>query len=132
MDDPRSALGGAATQNTYIGIRDRGPQGQVTVKADLADDRVVQAVLDTTGLALPERLKVVCGETGNRAVWMAPDEVLLLSDRYEDGAAWAEHLANSTSGDTFAIDVSDARSVLALSGAHVAEVLAKGAPCDLG
>ena len=132
MAEPQSALVGAVMTDTYIGIADAGPRGQVTVKGNLTDPAFAAAVDAVAGVAVPDKLSCVSNDTGTRAVWMAPDEILLLSQTYADGASWAASLSEklaATGG--IATNVSDARSILTLTGAKVAEVLSKGAPCDM-
>lgn len=130
MSEPRSALDGtAAERGQTIRIADRGLVGMVTLKGDL--DALAAALAETTGLSLPGTWQVSLGEDGAAAVWMAPDELLLLT-RYEEAGALGARLDHALSGTShMALDVSDARVVLSLEGAGVAEVLSKGAPVDL-
>ena len=115
------------TNALYIGIERAAPGGQVTLRADLGDPAVASA-LGASGLEMPEALRVtVAGD--KRAVWMSPDELLLL---VPDAAATVAALGDALSGHHhMALDVSDTRTVFRLTGAAVGEVLAKGAPCDL-
>ena len=63
---------------------------------------------------------------------MSPDELLLFV-AYDRAGALAASLGAALAGaHHLAVDVSDARAVIRLSGSGVAEVLAKGAPVDLG
>jgi sarcosine oxidase subunit gamma len=63
---------------------------------------------------------------------MSPDEVLLFV-AYDQAGALAASLGAALAGEHhLAVDVSDARAVITLAGANVAEVLAKGASVDLG
>jgi sarcosine oxidase subunit gamma len=62
---------------------------------------------------------------------MSPDELLLFT-AYDQAEALAAELGAALAGaHHLAVDVSDARALLTLTGAGVAEVLAKGAPLDL-
>ena len=120
----------ALTEAPYIGIETAGPRGQVSLRADLADAHVAAAVQKVTGLALPDRLGVT-HEGAARAVWMSPDELLLMVPAGEAGAAVATLTSELADRHHMALDVSDARVVFRLTRAGVGEVLAKGAPCDL-
>ena len=62
---------------------------------------------------------------------MAPDEALLVLPHGDAGAVIAA-LDESLAGEHhLAVDVSDARALLRLSGDNAREVIAKGAPADL-
>ena len=131
MSEPRTPLARARLESGHvIRIAERGPVGQVTLRADLADRAVARAVEKAAGVAVPERLSARF-EGARAAVWMAPDELLLLC-AYDEAPALVAALDEALTGTHhLALDVSDARVVFALEGARVAEVLAKGAPVDL-
>lgn len=118
----------ALSETPYIGIERVGEAGQVTLRADLSKPGVAKAVRSASGLEMPGALCVTRSDAA-RAVWMSPDELLLIVpdpgavvDGLEKALARQHHMA---------LDVSDARAVFRLTGAAVAEVLSKGAPCDL-
>ena len=118
----------ALTEPLYIEIETANPGGQVTLRADLSDPAVVAALKDVADLDMPETLKVTQNGAA-RGVWMSPDELLLF---VPDSAAAVAGFAAALDGHHhMALDVSDARTVLRLSGDGVGEVLAKGAACDV-
>lgn len=131
MSEPRSTLDRAAAERGQtIRIADRGPVGMVTLRGDLGSEPVARAVRETLELDVPGVWQARLGERG-AAVWMAPDELLLLTD-YGAAPALSARLGEALAGEHhMALNVSDARAVLGLTGANVAEVLAKGAPVDL-
>ena len=132
MSDPVSTLNRAtASGGQTIRIEDRGPVGQVTLRGDLGSEALRAAVKAGVGVDVPDRLRSdFDGDRG--AVWMAPDELLLFTT-YGAAEALAASLGEALTGEHhLAVNVSDARTVIRLSGANVAEVLAKGAPVDLG
>ena len=131
MSDPRSALDGAsAERGLTIRIADSGPVGQVTLKGDLSSPALAAALDDWAGLPVPETWRASTSDRGT-AVWMAPDELLLLCG-YEEAGGLAARLGDALAGEHhMALDVSDARAVLTLTGEGVAEVLSKGVPADL-
>ena len=131
MSEPQSRLDGESVADGHlIRIEDRGPVGQVTLRGDLASSAVGRAVNAAVGVDVPDPLRAAFD--GNRgAVWMSPDELLLFT-AYDKAGELVEGLESALSGTHhMTVDVSDARAVLKLSGARVAEVLAKGAPLDL-
>jgi sarcosine oxidase subunit gamma len=127
---PVSALGGARARDTIIGIEDTGLRGQVMVKGDLGRQELADAVREIAGVEVPGVWRAAfAGERG--AVWMAPDELLLLMP-YADAPEAVGRLGEALAGQHhLALDVSDMRAVLRLTGPLAGEVLAKGVPCDL-
>ena len=131
MSELQSNLNGAQSEaGQIIRIGDRGPVGQVTLRGDLQSETLRAAVKAAVGLDAPDRLRASFdGERG--AVWMSPDELLLFT-AYDKAGEMVDGLEATLSGaHHMAVDVSDARAVIALSGEKVGEVLAKGAPLDL-
>ena len=113
-----------------IRIADRGPVGQVTLRGDLASKALKAAVRAGVGVDVPG-VRQAAFAGGKGAVWMSPDELLLFCG-YDEAGALVAALDEALAGEHhLAVDVSDARVVIALSGAGVPEVLAKGAPVDL-
>jgi len=131
MSEPRSILNRAvAADGQGISIADRGPVGQVTLRGDLSSKALKKAVRAGVGVDVPQPLRAAFdGDRG--AAWMSPDELLLFT-AYDQAGALAAALGAALAGEHhMAVDVSDDRAVIALAGAGVAEVLAKGAPVDL-
>lgn len=130
MSEPISTLNRAETGAGYtIRIADRGSVGQVTLRGDLGASKIKKAVKAGTGVDVPDALACAFSAEGG-AVWMSPDELLLFT-AYEEVGAMVAALNEALAGTHFlALDVSDARAVIALDGAGVADVLAKGAPLD--
>jgi len=131
MSEPQSTLNrAAASDGATIRIADRGPVGQVALRGDLGSEALRAAVKAGVGVDVPGPLRATFdGDKG--AVWMSPDELLLFT-AYDQADALVASLGEALAGEHhMAVDVSDARAVIALSGVGVAEVLAKGAPVDL-
>ncbi|MEM9145627.1 MAG: sarcosine oxidase subunit gamma family protein [Pseudomonadota bacterium] len=132
MSEAVSALGGrVAEPRPGLAIRDMGLRGQITLKADLTEPAVATAVETVAHVPLPSKLSAAFAEDGRGAVWMAADEMLIFVPKAEVSAALEALEAALADLHHMALDVSDARAVLRLSGRPVAEVLAKGAPVDL-
>jgi len=130
MSEPVSILNGAAATGQTIAIAERGLVGQITLRGDLSSKALKAAVKAAVGVAVPGPLRATF-EGGNGAVWMSPDELLLLT-AYDQAGTLTPSLAQALAGQHhMAVNVSDARAVIALTGASVAEVLTKGAPLDL-
>lgn len=131
MSEARSTLEGAS-RSGVIRIEEAGLRGMVTLRADLTAARVKKAVKAVAGVDLPGIRKVAFAEDRG-ALWMSPDELLLLMPLSEAPAGAAR--LDKALGDTHHLvaEVSDARAVFRLTGELDAcrEVLAKLTPADL-
>lgn len=129
MSEAVSVLGGRVAEGA-VTVRDLGPTGMIGLRGDLADGALRAVCEEVTGATFPEGRAITGGEHG-RIGWMSPDEVLLVVapeavvdvlSRIGAALGGVHHLA---------VDVSDARAVIALEGAGARDVLAKVAPVDL-
>jgi len=129
MSDPISALSGAVSEGP-VTVRDLGLHGMVTLRGDLSDAKLRAAVTGITGAEIPEMRRIaLSGEYG--VAWMSPDEVLLLVPYAEAGTVVARLGAELEGIHHLAVDVSDARALIEVSGPYARDVLAKVAPVDL-
>ncbi len=134
MSEPVSAIQGRAASGNAkglaIGLTDAGPQGMVTLRGDLSSPALAAAVQEAVGVSVPGTREANFAG-GRGAVWMSPDE-LLLRLPYGDAPAATAAIGKALDGEHhLALDVSDARTVIRLTGEDVPEVLAKCAPVDL-
>ena len=106
------------------------PLGMVSLRGDLASDRLREAVTALTRTPVPDPLRLE-GDSSRGAAWMSPDELLLFLPR--DEAPPAVRSLSEALGGThhLALDVSDLRLCIALDIPHAREVLAKLSPADL-
>ncbi|MEM9851402.1 MAG: sarcosine oxidase subunit gamma family protein [Pseudomonadota bacterium] len=129
MSEPQSVAQGASFDGA-VTVADAGVRGMVTLRADLTDAAVAQAVKAATGLPMPALRRIETA--GDRAVaWMSPDEAMVFCP-YGDAPALADTLTDAL-GDTHSLvaNVSDARAVFRLTREGVRQVLAKGTPADV-
>ncbi len=127
------ALGGHdAELRPGLRLREIPAPGQITLRVADVSAPVVGVLLGKLlGVSAPAPLTASFGEAGRAAVWMAPDELLLLLERGGVPGAIA-NLERALAGQHhLALDVSDARALLRLEGADARETLAKGVPVDL-
>lgn len=125
----KSPLEGRSTTEGGARLVEARRRGMITVKGDLFDSSFATAVQMAVGLPAPGvRRAEAAGENG--AIWMAPDELMLLAPLGEVGAK-IRLIEEAAPAGTAAVDVSDARAVLHLSGPSARETLAKAAPFDL-
>lgn len=105
-----------------------GPLGMVTLRGDLA--AVAGAVREVAGVDVPGVNWVAMAE-GRGAVWMSPDELLVVVPYGAAGETVARLDAALAGVHHLAVDVSEARAVFVLEGAGAREVLGKLTPADL-
>ncbi len=129
MSDVALALGGASFDG-MVNIEELAGQGMVTLRGDLSDTTIISAVRDVFGVTLPgTRETAFDGAQG--ALWMSPDEALLLCP-YEEALQRADELSAKLHGShALVVNVSDARAVFRLKGVMLREVIAKLAPVDM-
>ena len=129
MPEPVTALDGARYEG-LARIGDAGPTGMITLRGDLASDAVRDAVGQALGLGLPDQRQAVMGEDA-AALWMAPDELLLICP-YSEVTGKIAAIESALAGQHFlAVDVSDARAHMHVAGQGARETLAKLCPVDL-
>ena len=111
-------------------IEAAGPQGMVSLRADLSAPGVAAAVQAVAGCARPGARRIVTA--GDRAVaWMSPDELLILLPHAEAPGAVAR-LAEALAGTHhLATEVSDARALFRIRGDGADDVVAKLCPVDI-
>lgn len=130
MAEPVSALAGRAAQGA-VAVRDLGLHGMVTLRGDLSDAALRAVAAEVTGAPdFPGRGRIALGGQGGIG-WMSPDELLLILPYAQAGEAVARIGAALAGRHHLAVDVSDARAVIALEGSAAREVLGKVTPADL-
>ena len=129
MADPVTALNGARFDGLAT-IEDAGPVGMISLRGDLASDDMAAAVQKAVGLGIPAQRRALSTER-TAVIWMSPDELLLIC-AYDAVPQALATLEEALTGRHFlAVNVSDARAVLHISGAGARETLAKLCPVDL-
>ncbi|MEI4486882.1 sarcosine oxidase subunit gamma family protein [Frigidibacter sp. MR17.14] len=101
----------------------------ITFRGDLASPATAAAVREVTGLELPAQRKATSGG-GKSVLWMSPDELLILVPHAEAPAAVAGLDAALAGSHHLAVEVSDARALITVTGPTATDVLRKLAPID--
>ncbi|MEP3295129.1 MAG: sarcosine oxidase subunit gamma family protein [Pseudoruegeria sp.] len=129
MSNAVSALQGKVHEG-MASVSEMGLQGMVTLRGDLNDPKFTKAVTSALGLDVPGLRGVVITDKTTIA-WMSPDE-LLVSVAHDMADATVAALNTALAEQHhMAVNVSDARVVVEISGRGAREVLAKLAPVDL-
>lgn len=129
MSNAVSALNGQVDTGD-VTVRELGLRGMITLRGDLSDSALKKVCKSLTGMNLPGAGKVeMDGEKG--LCWMSPDEVLVLVPHAETASAIAEIEKALAAKHHLAVNVSDARALIAVEGPYTREVIAKLAPVDM-
>jgi sarcosine oxidase subunit gamma len=130
MSDSVSALKNASYSAGIAQIIEVGAVGMITLRGDINTRGVQKGAVDVAGVKMPEpRHCVTDGAAG--LAWMSPDELLLMCDYTDAHAKLVALNAKLSKVHALAANVSDARAVFEVRGAHAREVMAKVAPVDL-
>lgn len=129
MSNVVSALNGTS-RSGIAKVEETGLRGMVTVRGDLASKAMAKALKDVIGADVPGQRQIVEGDKG-KVAWMSPDELLVIC-AHEGADEIVAALNTALQGEhALVVNVSDARAVFRVSGAHAREVLAKLSPVDL-
>ncbi|MEE9301860.1 MAG: sarcosine oxidase subunit gamma family protein, partial [Alphaproteobacteria bacterium] len=112
-----------------VALRELSPRTHIDLRGEVADPAFAGTVESALRLTLPRTPNRVAEAGGLLALWLGPDEWLLVGPEASDLEA---RLRSALSGQHVAItDVSANRTVLELGGPKAREVLNKGCPLDL-
>lgn len=104
---------------------------QMDLRADANDERLMQHLESALGFALPMVPNTTASRQARRALWLGPDEWLVVAPDGEQ-ATLEHHLRNGLSGDFGAItEVSANRTVIEIRGTKARDLLGHGVPIDL-
>jgi sarcosine oxidase subunit gamma len=127
---PISALNRATFEGPLVSIAEAGPVGMITIRGDFSDAGFANAVEAAAGVAIPDVRMFAETEAGGLG-WMSPDELLWVLP-YSDALTAADDLSAVLAGTHHMVaNVSDARTMLRVSGQAARELIAKGAPVDM-
>lgn len=115
-----------------VTVQALGPQGMVSLRANIGHDRTLAALKGVMGLDAPERRGVVTGPEGAVA-WMAPDEWLIVCAHDRAAEVAAGFTAKLHDRHHLAVDLSAARAMFEVTGpgGAVRDVLAALTPADM-
>lgn len=124
-----SALNGRVAEGATT-VRDAGLQGMITLRGNLASTKLKAICKEITGQAMPKAGQAhLDGGTG--LAWMSPDELLLLVPHGQVAEVIARIDAALAGQHYLAVNVSDARALIAVEGSGAREVIARLCPVDM-
>jgi sarcosine oxidase subunit gamma len=120
----------AATRGDIL-VREVPYLAQINFRADPNDAGIMQRLAQTLGFALPEVPNTTTSQNDRRALWLGPDEWLVVGPDGQQEAL--QHELRNGLDDAFGsiVDVSANRTVLEIAGPKARELLARGVPIDL-
>lgn len=117
--------------DSALSIRELPFVSQVNLRSDPGDAGLMQRLATAIGLALPIAPNTVTSGKDRRALWLAPDEWLVVGPDGQQGAIEQE-LRNGLNGAFGSVtDVSANRTLLQIRGAKARARLAHGIAIDL-
>jgi sarcosine oxidase subunit gamma len=130
MSNLISALDKATDNSGIANIEEIGLQGMITLRGDLSKAAVKKAATSVTGVEMPAQGQA--NHDGDFGIcWMSTDELLVLCPHDQVADRLAKMHKALGNAHALAVDVSDARACLRISGPSAREVMAKLTPVDL-
>jgi sarcosine oxidase subunit gamma len=127
---PLAQLAAADHSDAGLSMRELPFRGVIDLRLDQRDKGARDAAELALVVALPEAGLSVIGPAGN-VLWLGPDEFLIVTEPEREIAVAASLLGALRGRRAAVIDISDSRTIIALSGIHARDVLAKGCGIDL-
>jgi sarcosine oxidase subunit gamma len=127
---PLAHFAAITDSGTGLSMRELPFRGVIDLRLDQRDRGARDAAELALVVALPEAGRSVIGPAGN-VLWLGPDEFLIVTEPEREIAVAASLLSALRGRRAAVIDISDSRTIIALSGVHARDVLAKGCGIDL-
>ena len=121
----------AAPDNLSISMREISERGMIDLRGLSSDKKFMAAAKSVLGFDLPKAPRTSTSWGDLKALWLSPDQWLILCPRKKTVALLAELNAALSKIHSLAVDVSDMRSIIRLEGDGVRETLMKGSTLDL-
>ena len=127
----RAASQVGTAQEAEILLGERPHRCQINLRGNPVDPAFVDGVRQATGLNLPQASNSVTRGGELRALWLGPNEWLLIGPAGRE-ADLVRSLRASLAGQHAAVtDVSEARTCILVAGPKARELLARGVSLDL-
>ena len=121
----------APGRSAGVVISERPFLGHLNLRGDSSDGAFADRVERALSLSLPVEPNAVANGDGKQALWLGPDEWLIVTPPDEQDAV-ADPLVEALSGVFSSVtDITGGQTLITLSGERAREVLAKGCSLDL-
>lgn len=129
MDTRASPLGSRLPAIGGLAVREIAYEGRIGLRGE--GEQFHRAVRTALGFALPMEASKVAAGQGRRALWLGPDEWLIVTPDAERPAV-LDGLAKELAGlHAAVVDLSASRTVIEIEGAGARTLLEKGCYLDL-
>lgn len=128
---PARARADAGTRNAGVLLAERPHRCQVNLRGDPEVAIFLAAVQGVIGLQLPLTPNTTVAAGDLKALWLGPNEWLIVGPDGREKDLAAGLRAALAGGHAAVVDVSEARTVIAVSGANARDLMAKGTGLDL-
>ena len=119
------------TSGGSLSIRELPFLTQINLRVDSGDTAVMRRLSDSLGSVLPMTPNTVTLAGDRRALWLGPDEWLVVGpENHQNAINEALHVGLDDAFGSI-VDVSANRTVLEIRGAGARELLSHGVPIDL-
>lgn len=121
-----------ATADAWFTLEETAFAGHINIRADAGDTTLMDRLGGVLGLRLPLVANTIEAAGKVTALWLSPDEWLVIEASDDAAAARVEDIMQTLADEhVAATDVSSGQTILMLRGLHVREALARGCPLDL-
>ena len=121
----------AEPDNLSIAMREISERGMIDLRGLTSDKKFMAAAKSVLGFDLPKAPRTSASWGDIKALWLAPDQWLILCIRSKTAALLGELVGALKNLHSLAVDVSDMRAIIRLEGEYVRETLMKGCSLDL-
>jgi sarcosine oxidase, subunit gamma len=121
----------AAPNQLSISMREISERGMIDLRGMASDKKFVSAAKSVLGFDLPKAPRTSASWGDLKALWLSPDQWLILCPRSKTTTLLAELNSALSKIHSLAVDVSDMRAIIRLEGEGVRETLMKGSSLDL-
>ena len=123
--------GAVEEANSGLRLEERALLGHVNLRGDHNDALFAASIRSALGFSVPTATNTFVSREGNTAVWLGPDEWLIVTQSGEE-TDLIDRLRRALTGIHSSVtDITGGQTVLRLSGPKVHDLLAKGCTLDL-
>jgi sarcosine oxidase, subunit gamma len=120
-----------ASEKLSISMREISERGMIDLRGMSSDKKFLAAAKSVLRVDLPKAPRTSATWGDIKALWLSPDQWLILCTRSKTATLLAELSAALGKIHSLAVDVSDMRAIIRIEGDGVRETLMKGSSLDL-
>ena len=120
----------AEPSNIYVSLREITTRGMIDLRGLTTDRKFMAAAKEVLGFDLPKAPRTSNTFGDVKALWLSPDQWLILCAREKAPALAADLAKAAEKTHALAVDVSDMRSIIRIEGERSREVMMKGCSLD--